>query len=119
MAAELPERRKRDEADTSESYAVLEVEVEGRRADQARAVGLEKQVSTSISISISISSTRSLFASSSWLSDLGRSFFHHSKCKKNMAYSTGGIPQWQYEYRRISNCTYRVYPAFIFNLDSL
>ena len=73
VAAELPERRKRAETDTREAQAALEIEGEGRRADQARAAGLEKQVSSS--------STRSLFSSSSWLSELGRSFFYHSKAK--------------------------------------
>ena len=68
----MPERRKRAQADTREAQAALEVEVEGRRADQARAAGLEEQVGISSSSS---GSTRSLFASSSWLSDLGRSFF--------------------------------------------
>ena len=67
MPVELPERTKRAEADTREVQAALEVEVEGRRADQARAAGLEKRVSIS-------SSTRSLFTSSSRLSDRGRSF---------------------------------------------
>ena len=76
VGAELPERRKRAQADTREAHAALEVEVEGRKADQARAAGLEKQVSISTS-----SSTRLLFASSSWLSDLGRSFFYRSKYK--------------------------------------
>ena len=70
MTAKLPERRKRAQADTREAQAALEVEVEGGAADQARAAGLEKQVS----IIIISSSTRSLFASSSWLSDLGGSF---------------------------------------------
>ena len=60
MAAELADelqRRKRPEADTRKAQAVLGVEAEGRRADQARAAGLEKQVGTVIIIS---SSTRSL-----------------------------------------------------------
>ena len=73
VAAELPERKKRAQADTREAQAALEVEVEGRRADQAQAAGLEKQVS------ISSSSTRFLFASPAWLSDLGRSFFSSFK----------------------------------------
>ena len=66
VGAELPDRRKRAQADTHEAQAPLKVEVEWGRADQARAAGLENQVS------ISSSSTRPLFASSSWLSDLGR-----------------------------------------------
>ena len=70
MGAELPERRKRVRADTREAQAALEVEVEGRRADQARAASQEKQVSSGSS-----SSSRPLFASSSWFSDLGRSRF--------------------------------------------
>ena len=64
------ERRKRAQADTREAQEALEVKMEGGRADQAGAAGLEKQVGISRS-----SSTRSLFASSSWLSNLGRSFF--------------------------------------------
>ena len=79
MATELPERGKRAEADTRAAQAAVEVEVEGRRADQARAAGLEKQVS--ISSNSSSSSTRSLFASPSWLSDLGCFFCYHSKSK--------------------------------------
>ena len=58
MGAELPERRKHAQADTREAQAALEVEVDGKRADQARAAGLEKQVSISCSSS---SSTLPLF----------------------------------------------------------
>ena len=70
MAVELPERTNRAEEDAREAQVALEVEVEGRRADQARAVGLEKKVSNSIS-----SSTRFLFTPCSSPSDRGRSFF--------------------------------------------
>ena len=100
VRAELPERRKRAQADTREAQAAMEVEVEGRRADQARAAGLEKQVSISSSSRSSSRSTRPLFASSSLLSDLGRSFFFiirnlskiwHPVTGTRCTFYTGGI----------------------------
>ena len=53
MAAELVgelERRKRAEADTREAQAALDVEVEGRRADQARAASLEEMKILSLAV---------------------------------------------------------------------
>ena len=92
MGSEIPEMRKR-------AQSALELEVEGRRADQARAAGLEKQVnirsssrrcSSSSSRNSSSSSTGPLYAFSSWLSDLGRSIFSSSEYKNCIPWQVPG-----------------------------
>ena len=75
VAVELLERTKRAEADTREAQVSLEVEVEGKMADQARTAGLEKQVS------ISSSSTRFFLHRRLGPVTAADHFFHRSKSK--------------------------------------